>query len=158
MGKLSLNLIQFGLHEFNQYQCTVIREEHEHHNLNLSFRLPFSFYPTRKMLNFHFFFILKDGINHGINGNVSLNRHGELSSPQHRYDLSMSSDKSSSLSRSEGGVYDVVQAENCVNRNHQENNGNVVNNNDSCPMNGHTSLDSREGRDSIKRRVSNHLV
>lgn len=80
-----------------------------------------------------------------------------MSSPQHRYDLSMGSDKSSSLSRSEGGVYDVVQAENHVNRNHQENNGNVVNN-DLYPMNGHTSLDSREGRDSMKKKVSKHRV
>lgn len=69
----------------------------------------------------------------------------------------MGSDKSSSLSRSEGGVYDVVQAESRVNQNHQENNGNVVNN-DSYPMNGHSSLDSREGRDSIKKRVSSHQV
>lgn len=69
----------------------------------------------------------------------------------------MGSDKSSSLSRSEGGVYDVVQAESHVNQNHQENNGNVVNN-DVYPTNGHTSLDSREGRDSMKKRVSNHQV
>lgn len=97
--------------------------------------------------NLHF----KDGSNYGINGNVSLNRQGELASPQHRYDLSMGSDKSSSLSRSEGGVYDVVQAEIRIN-NQPENNGNIVNN-DLYPMNGHSTLDSRDGSDSSKRRV-----
>lgn len=103
-----------------------------------------------------FFFLLffKDGVNHGINGNMSLNRHGELSSPQHRYDLSLGSDKSSSLSRSEGGVYDIVQAESRVNQQQQqETNGNVAHN-DLYPMNGHSSLDSREGRDSMRRKVS----
>lgn len=88
---------------------------------------------------------------------MSLNRQGELASPQHRYDLSLGSDKSSSLSRSEGGVYDVVQAESRVNQQHQENNGNTVSN-DLYPMNGHSSLDSREGRDSIKRKVKQSTV
>lgn len=94
----------------------------------------------------------KDGSNYGINGNVSLNRQGELASPHHRYDLSMGSDKSSSLSRSEGGVYDVVQAEIRINNQPIENNGNVVSN-DLYPMNGHSTLDSRDGSDSAKRRV-----
>lgn len=80
-----------------------------------------------------------------------MNRQGELASPQHRYDLSMGSDKSSSLSRSEGGVYDVVQAEIRIN-NQPENNGNIVSN-DLYPMNGHSTLDSRDGSDSSKRRV-----
>lgn len=84
---------------------------------------------------------------------MSLNRQGELvTTPQHRYDLSLGSDKSSSLSRSEGGVYDVVQAESRINH-HQmssENNGNIVNN-DLYPMNGHSSADSRDG-DSLKFR------
>lgn len=83
---------------------------------------------------------------------MSLNRQGEVASPQHRYDMSMGSDKSSSLSRSEGGVYDVVQAENRVNNNQSESNGNIVNN-DSHPMNGHSTLDSRDGNDSSKRKV-----
>lgn len=77
-----------------------------------------------------------------------------MSSPQHRYDLSMGSDKSSSLSRSEGGVYDVVQAETRV-TNQTEINGNVANT-DLYPMNstnGHSTLDSRDGNDSTKRRV-----
>lgn len=95
----------------------------------------------------------KDGINYGINGNVSLNRQGELvTTPQHRYDLSLGSDKSSSLSRSEGGVYDVVQAESRISQQHHENNGNIVNN-DLYPMNGHSSLDSREGSEQAKRKV-----
>lgn len=98
-------------------------------------------------------FFNKDGINYGINGNVSLNRQGELvTTPQHRYDLSLGSDKSSSLSRSEGGVYDVVQAESRISQQHQENNGNIVNN-DLYPMNGHSSLDSRDGSDQAKRKV-----
>lgn len=132
------------------------------HNLNLF--LVFTIYTVLKLLFFacfislktniysHFFsFILLDGSNYGINGNVSLNRQGELSSPQHRYDLSMGSDKSSSLSRSEGGVYDVVQAESRIN-NQPENNGNMVNS-ELYPMNGHSTLDSRDGSDSSKRRV-----
>lgn len=84
---------------------------------------------------------------------MSLNRQGEVASPQHRYDLSMGSDKSSSLSRSEGGVYDVVQAENRINNNQSESNGNVINN-DSYSTNGHSTLDSRDGSDSSKRRVN----
>lgn len=82
---------------------------------------------------------------------MSLNRQGELASPQHRYDLSMGSDKSSSLSRSEGGVYDVVQAESRI-INQPDNNGNVASN-ESYPMNGHSTLDSRDGSESSKRRV-----
>lgn len=88
---------------------------------------------------------------------MSLNRQGELASPQHRYDLSMGSDKSSSLSRSEGGVYDVVQAENRINNQHPENNGNTSNN-ESYPSNGHSTLDSREGTDSAKRKVKLILI
>lgn len=87
---------------------------------------------------------------------MSLNRQGELATPQHRYDLSMGSDKSSSLSRSEGGVYDVVQAETRVINNHHENNGNIVNN-DLYPMNGHSMLESQDGNDSTKRRVRQYL-
>ncbi|XP_004529222.1 FERM, ARHGEF and pleckstrin domain-containing protein 2 isoform X2 [Ceratitis capitata] len=48
---------------------------------------------------------------HGINGNMSLDRRGEVGTPQNRYDLTLGSDKSSSLSRSEAGTYDVIQAE-----------------------------------------------
>lgn len=48
---------------------------------------------------------------HGINGNMSLDRRGEVGAPQNRYDLTLGSDKSSSLSRSEAGTYDVIQAE-----------------------------------------------
>ncbi|XP_030078798.1 FERM, ARHGEF and pleckstrin domain-containing protein 1 isoform X2 [Drosophila hydei] len=48
---------------------------------------------------------------HGINGNMSLDRRGEIATPPSRYDLTLGSDKSSSLSRSEAGTYDVIQAE-----------------------------------------------
>ncbi|KAH8294883.1 hypothetical protein KR018_003853, partial [Drosophila ironensis] len=48
---------------------------------------------------------------HGINGNMSLDRRGEITTPPTRYDLTLGSDKSSSLSRSEAGTYDVIQAE-----------------------------------------------
>lgn len=83
---------------------------------------------------------------------MSLNRQGELTSPQHRYDLSMGSDKSSSLSHSEGGVYDVVQAEESrVSNQQSENNGNTSNN--EYPSNGHSTLDSRDGSESSKRKV-----
>lgn len=100
-----------------------------------------------------FFVGIEDGSNYsGINGNVSLNRQGELvTTPQHRYDLSLSSDKSSSLSRSEGGVYDVVQAESRIIQ-QNENIGNIVNN-DLYPLNGHTSLDSRDGDASKLKKV-----
>lgn len=46
-----------------------------------------------------FYFQLE--VYHGINGNMSLDRR----------DLTLGSDKSSSLSRSEAGTYDVIQAE-----------------------------------------------
>ncbi|XP_017847403.1 FERM, ARHGEF and pleckstrin domain-containing protein 2 isoform X1 [Drosophila busckii] len=48
---------------------------------------------------------------HGINGNMSLDRRGEIVTPPGRYDLTLGSDKSSSLSRSEAGTYDIIQAE-----------------------------------------------
>ncbi|XP_030562571.1 FERM, ARHGEF and pleckstrin domain-containing protein 1 isoform X1 [Drosophila novamexicana] len=48
---------------------------------------------------------------HGINGNMSLDRRGEIATPPNRYDLTLGSDKSSSLSRSEAGTYDIIQAE-----------------------------------------------
>lgn len=48
---------------------------------------------------------------HGINGNMSLDRRGEIATPPNRYDLTLGSDKSSSLSRSETGTYDIIQAE-----------------------------------------------
>lgn len=84
---------------------------------------------------------------------MSLNRQGEVTSPQHRYDLSMGSDKSSSLSHSEGGVYDVVQAESRISNNQQtENNGNISSS-EHYPSNGHSTLDSRDGSESSKRKV-----
>lgn len=83
---------------------------------------------------------------------MSLNRQGELASPQHRYDFSMGSDKSSSLSRSEGGVYDVVQAESRINNQNPENNGNTMSS-ELYPLNGHSTLDSRDGSESSKRKV-----
>lgn len=104
--------------------------------------------------NFLLYPSISDGSNYGINGNMSLNRQGELTSPQHRYDLSMGSDKSSSLSHSEGGVYDVVQAESSRANNQQsENNGNIPNS-ELYPSNGHSTLDSRDGSESSKRKVT----
>lgn len=91
-------------------------------------------------------------IYHGINGNVSLDRRGELvTSPQHRYDLTLGSDKSSSLSRSEAGVYDISQAEN---RTKSQEDANQINNNSVMNGNGNTNgtLESLDG--DAKRRVS----
>lgn len=87
-----------------------------------------------------------DGVYHGINGNVSLDRR-VITSPI-RYDSTTLSDKSSSLSRSEGGVYDVGQAERSAIQQQQEN---IVNNN-LYPMNGNSTLDSQDG-DSARKRV-----
>lgn len=74
----------------------------------LHFMLLFIFY-------FFFFAVLTIylylDIYHGINGNMSLDRRGGLVQPLHRYDLNLSSDKSSSISRSDAGTYDVIQAE-----------------------------------------------
>lgn len=42
---------------------------------------------------------------------MSLDRRGEIATPPNRYDLTLGSDKSSSLSRSETGTYDIIQAE-----------------------------------------------
>lgn len=69
---------------------------------------------------------------HGINGNVSLDRRGELvTTPPNRYDLTLGSDKSSSLSRSEAGTYDITQAES-----RSRNNENIANNNMGPATNG----------------------
>ncbi len=90
-------------------------------------------------------------IYHGINGNVSLDRRGELvTSPQHRYDLTLGSDKSSSLSRSEAGVYDINQAEN---RLKSQEDANQINNNSVMNGSGNTNgtLESLDG--DAKRRV-----
>lgn len=80
-----------------------------------------------------------------------MDRRGEIatSSPQNRYDSTIGSDKSSSLSRSEGGVYDVSQAEGRV-KQHSQNHENIVNNN-LYPLNG--TLESQNGTDSIKKKV-----
>jgi FERM, RhoGEF and pleckstrin domain protein 2 len=101
------------------------------------------------------YFPLTD-IYHGINGNVSLDRRGELvTSPQHRYDLTLGSDKSSSLSRSEAGVYDISQAEN---RTKSQEDANQINNN--SVMNGsgniNGTLESMDGE--AKRRVSFTII
>lgn len=42
---------------------------------------------------------------------MSLDRRDRLVRPLHRYGLTLDSDKSSSISRSDGGTYDVIQAE-----------------------------------------------
>lgn len=104
------------------------------------------------------FFLTFTDIYHGINGNVSLDRRGELvTSPQHRYDLTLGSDKSSSLSRSEAGVYDISQAENRTKSQedaNQINNNSVTNGNGNGNTNG--TLESLDG--DAKRRVSFFFV
>lgn len=83
-----------------------------------------------------------------------MDRRGELlTSSPNRYDLSMGSDKSSSLSHSDGGVYDVGRAESRAIQQRQENINNIVNNN-LYPMNGNSTLESQDGKDSTKRRVT----
>lgn len=99
-----------------------------------------------------------DGVYHGINGNVSLDRRGELvTSSPNRYDLTIGSDKSSSLSQSEGGVYDVGRAESRAIQQRQENITNIVNNN-LYPLNGNSTLESQDGKESAKRRVKIELI
>lgn len=100
-------------------------------------------------------FSFSDGNYHGINGNVSLDRRGELatSSPNNRYDLTLGSDKSSSLSRSEGGVYDVSQAEGRI-KQQSQNHENIANNN-LYPLNG--TLELQNGTDSIKKKVKKNI-
>lgn len=97
-----------------------------------------------------------DGVYHGINGNVSLDRRAKMGlSPQHRYDSTIGSDKSSSLSRSESGIYDVGQAERSAIQQQQEN---IVNNN-LYPLNGNgngnTSTLESQDNDTARKRVSN---
>lgn len=90
---------------------------------------------------------------HGINGNVSLDRRGELvTSPPSRYDLTLGSDKSGSLTRSEaGGIYDISQAEAVANRA----SANGINNNHSASgtSSNNGTLDSSDGE--ARKRVSN---
>lgn len=74
-----------------------------------------------------------------------MDRRGELvTSPQHRYDLTLGSDKSSSLSRSEAGVYDIGQAENRIK---SQEDANQINNNSVTNGNGNTNgtLESIDG-------------
>lgn len=102
---------------------------------------------------------------HGINGNVSLDRRGEIvnHNVHNRYDLTMASDRSSSLSRSEGGVYDVGQAEIRAKENIANNNiihgsaggtsnGSTATNGQHYAQNGHSTLDSQTDSDSAKRK------
>lgn len=94
-------------------------------------------------------------IYHGINGNVSLDRRGELlTSPPNRYDLTLGSDKSSSLSRSEAGVYDIGHAENSKKpKQHQDDTTNITNNNQIAAVvtNGNGTMDSMDSE--AKKRV-----
>lgn len=73
---------------------------------------------------------------HGINGNMSLDRRGEVGTPQNRYDLTLGSDKSSSLSRSEAGTYDVIQAEIQHAKRHELPTGVALSNNNNGQHNG----------------------
>lgn len=104
------------------------------------------------MISFFFFLILFPEVYHGINGNVSLDRHGELLPPQNRYDLTLGSDKSSSLSRSErdGGSYDVIQAEAHA-KNEQQAMANYINNNNLIVTNGTSTLESIDSESRRKK-------
>ncbi|XP_059620168.1 FERM, ARHGEF and pleckstrin domain-containing protein 2 isoform X2 [Phlebotomus argentipes] len=95
---------------------------------------------------------------HGINGNVSLDRRGEVPQFTNRYDLSLGSDKSSSLSHSERdtGSYDIKQAE--IRVKIEEENANYVNaNNNSRHTNGGSgsnsaTLESQDGGEARRKR------
>lgn len=78
-----------------------------------------------------------------MNGNVSLDRRMDVVNNSNRYDLTIGSDKSSSLSRSErdAGTYDVIQAE--------TQSSNITNNN-TVTMNGNSTLDSNDGNETKK--------
>lgn len=84
---------------------------------------------------------------------MSLDRRDEIVTSPNRYDLTIGSDKSSSLSRSEAGTYDVHQAEarlkageNGVNHHLNNNNGSPT----SPTVNGNGTFSS----DDAKKRVS----
>ncbi|XP_053961761.1 FERM, ARHGEF and pleckstrin domain-containing protein 1 isoform X1 [Anastrepha ludens] len=87
---------------------------------------------------------------HGINGNMSLDRRGEVATPQNRYDLTLGSDKSSSLSRSEAGTYDVIQAEIQHAKRHELPTGVAMANNNNGPHAAGSSLDT--DNDTKKRK------
>jgi len=85
---------------------------------------------------------------------MSLDRRGEITTPPTRYDLTLGSDKSSSLSRSEAGTYDVIQAEiqhakrqelatGVATASHQNGNGNG---------NGHTLSTQHDIEAEVKKR------
>lgn len=83
---------------------------------------------------------------------MSLDRRGELiTSPPNRYDLTLGSDKSSSLSRSEAGVYDISHAES---QKKQQDDVSITNNNMVAAVvvtNGNGTMDSSEGGEAKKR-------
>lgn len=80
-----------------------------------------------------------------------MDRRGELvTSPPNRYDLTLGSDKSSSLSRSEAGVYDISQAEN---RTKSQDDTNQINNNSVVNGSGNTNGTLESLDDDAKRRV-----
>lgn len=101
---------------------------------------------------------------HGINGNVSLDRRGEFV-PQlpNRFDLTLvSPDQSGSLSRSEGGVYDIGHAESQYRQkapiegqtainNYASSNGGASNGNISGNASNIGTLESQNG--DVRRRV-----
>lgn len=83
---------------------------------------------------------------------MSLDRRGELiTTPPNRYDLTLGSDKSSSLSRSEAGVYDISHAES---QKKQLDDVSISNNNmvAAVPVtNGNGTMDSSDGGEAKKR-------
>lgn len=91
----------------------------------------------------------------GINGNVSLDRRGELvTKPPSRFDLTL--DKSGSLSRSEGGVYDIDHAE-TLHRQQTAGGGSVRRpSNNNNVSNGNTSNGHATGNGSSNNLANNN--
>lgn len=97
------------------------------------------------------FFILLPPPSDGINGNMSLDRRDEVVTSPNRYDLTIGSDKSSSLSRSEVGTYDVHQAEARIKA--AENGVNHHNNNNVSPASPTVNGNGTFSSDEVKKRV-----
>lgn len=100
---------------------------------------------------FCFNLIFVFGPSDGINGNMSLDRRDEIVKSPNRYDLTICSDKSSSLSRSEAGTYDVHQAEARIKI--AENGVNYHNNNNVSPSSPAVNGNGTFSPEDIKKRV-----
>lgn len=82
---------------------------------------------------------------------MSLDRRDEIVTSPNRYDLTIGSDKSSSLSRSEVGTYDVHQAEARIKAG--ENGVNHHNNNNVSPTSPAVNGNGTFSSDEVKKRV-----